>query len=71
MYNPFKPHKVLFSNGKYGVRRWNLGWQYLDFRNVGFWWGKEKSYFQDCMVDTVENLDNCFFLITEKVLKEN
>ena len=68
IFNPFKPHKVLFSNGKYGIRRWNLGWEYMDLRTNSFWWNKYKEYFTDCMTEDPSKLSNVFILITEKVI---
>lgn len=58
-YNPFKPHIVQFSNGKYAVRRWSvLAWEYkehITFNNeVIYWWNAMEYVKKWCMVDTLE-----------------
>ncbi|ASJ79230.1 hypothetical protein P26059A_0078 [Curvibacter phage P26059A] len=51
-YNPFKPHIVQFSNDEYAIRRWALGWEYLDTdirgSYAGYWWGGEFRALKYC-----------------------
>jgi hypothetical protein len=58
-YNPFKPHIVQFSNGKYAVRRWNLlAWEYKEHITFGneviYWWNAMEYVKKWCMIDTLE-----------------
>ena len=58
-YNPFKPHVVQFSNGKYDVRRWSiLMWEYKDHTTLAkedvYWWSNIDFTFNWCCVDTYE-----------------
>lgn len=42
MYNPFKPHMVKFSDGTYGIRKFDsAGWVFLrlnrEYRSWSYW----------------------------------
>ena len=66
IFNPFKPHKVQFSNGKYGIRRWRLGWEYLDLMTHEYWWGKNYTCFKYCQAKDEPEINN--YIITDKRL---
>lgn len=65
-YNPFKPHIVQFSNDEYAIRRWLLGWEYLDTditgSYTGYWWGFEHQALKYCTFTSLdkarEHLEN-------------
>lgn len=62
IYNPFKPHIVEFTNGKFAVRKYEfmLGFVYKDrevrmFETQYYWWWDHKAEFtRHYQVDTIE-----------------
>lgn len=71
LYNPFKPHVVLFDNGKFGVRKlefWS-GWVYFDqtSNRDEHWWHIEEYVVRYSQADSVNKLRRPF---TAKYFKE-
>lgn len=71
LYNPFKPHVVLFNNGKFGLRKlefWS-GWVYFDqtSNRDEHWWHIEEYIVKYAQVDSVNKLRHPF---TAKYFKE-
>lgn len=60
LYNPFKPHVVLFTNGKFGVRKLEFwfGWVYLDQTTLGDgnWWHMEEYITKYAQADSFNKL---------------
>lgn len=52
---------VCFGNGKYGVRRWNLGYEYLDLRDADYWWSKPGCILTHCH-GSIENAEKAYFI---------
>lgn len=42
---------VKFSNGKFGVRRGWIFYEYFDLKDTQYWWEKSSRHFPYCMVD--------------------
>jgi hypothetical protein len=58
-YNPFKPHIVQLSNGKYAVRRWSLlAWEYKESWTLPgtdcYWWNSMEHVQKWCTVKSLE-----------------
>ncbi len=58
LYNPFKPHVVKFSNGKYGLRKLNLfgGYEFFGQKHCNYWWHDMEYIPEYCTVDNIEDL---------------
>lgn len=48
---------VQFKNGKYGIRRWVFGYEFLDLQNKRSWRKLNSSYFKDCQGTFQEALE--------------
>lgn len=71
LYNPFKPHVVLFNNGKFGVRKLGFWfcWRYLDQTTSGdgYWWNMEECIIKYAQADSFNKLRRS---LTSKYYKE-
>ena len=45
---------VKFKDGKYGVRRWGFGWEFLDMRDLSYWWSSAKDEYAYAIHGTIE-----------------
>lgn len=69
-YNPFKPHVVMFNNGKFGLRKYEMwtGWLYYDQTNHQVhWWFMSEYIPKYCQANSVAELRWPF---TAKYFKE-
>lgn len=49
---------VKFENGKYGIRRWLFGWEYLNLNKLAgelVWWERDYKWFdEDCQHEDLQ-----------------
>ncbi len=59
MYNPFAAHIVAFADNTYAIRRWRLGYCYLDNNVISqdpkYWWSTYDSAMKYTKFDSLQD----------------
>ena len=47
---------VKFKDGRYAIRKWFFGYQYLNLNDVVRWVNRDYKWFHNCLTDDIERI---------------